>query len=219
MRKIKFSNNNFYHIYNRGTDRRNIFSSYFDIKRFLESLEEFNTLKPIGSLYESSFLEASVRLKRKRKSLVNIIAYCLNPNHFHLILQQVAQGGVSEFIKRLSGGYTWFFNNKHKRNGVLFQGKFKAKHIDSNEYLLHLSAYVNLNNHVHKLGGPTAKLSASSWDEYIGNATTILCKKDIILKQFNDIDEFKEFAQNSLKDIIERKERFKELQKLLLEEI
>lgn len=219
MKPRKFINGEFYHVYNRGTDHRSIFASQFDVKRFLQSLEEFNTTKPAGSLYAISFLESNVRLQRKKKRLVNIIAYCLNPNHFHLILQQVNKNGISEFLKRLTGGYAWYFNNKQKRSGVLFQGKFKAKHIDSNEYLLHLSAYVNLNNHVHKLSGPTAKLSVSSWDEYIGNTTTALCKKDIILEQFSDVEEFKEFAQNSLKDILERKERFKELQKLLLEEV
>lgn len=219
MKPRKFINGEFYHVFNRGTDKRNIFVSQFDLKRFLKSLKEFNAIKPAGSLYAISFLEPNLQSQRRKKRLVNIIAYCLNPNHFHLILQQVNKNGISEFLKRLTGGYAWYFNNKNKRSGVLFQGKFKAKHIDSNEYLLHLSAYVNLNNFVHQLSGPTAKLSASSWDEYVDKTDTFLCKKDIILKQFGDVEEFKEFAQNSLKDIIERKERSKELQKLLLEEI
>lgn len=218
MKHPPFINNGFFHVYNRGVDQRNIFSTSHDVKRFLESMNEFNTEKPIGSIYESSFLDPKVRFNRKKKRLINIIAYCLNPNHFHLILQQVRNGGISEFMKRLLGGYTWYFNNKHKRNGSLFQGTFKAKYIDSNEYLLHLSAYVNLNKQVHQLSGLTAKLSASSWDEYIEKILTSICNKNVILKQFNNVLEYKHFSESLLIDIIDKKQRFKELENLLLEE-
>jgi len=77
--------------------------------------------------------------------LVEIIVYCLNPNHYHIILRQVSEGGVSKFMLKLSSGYSSYFNKKNKRSGSLFQGRFKAVHIDSNEYLLYLSAYVNKN--------------------------------------------------------------------------
>ena len=67
--------------------------------------------------------------------LVQIICYCLNPNHYHLLLKEIKDGGISEFMKRVGGGYTWYFNNKHKRSGTLFQGRFKSVHIKSNEQL------------------------------------------------------------------------------------
>lgn len=225
-RKTPFVNGEFYHIYNRGVDKRNIFSDTDDLDRFFKSMNEFNTIEPIGSLYENSFKStqlggSTAKLGGKNK-LVNFICYCVNPNHFHFILEQFTDGGISEFMKRLSGGYTWYFNNKYKRNGSLFQGKFKSIHVDSNEYLLHLSAYVNLNDRVHQLGGRTAKLmdSRSSWKEYlgkIGGNTENFCKKDIILDQFDDVAEYKTFAESSLRDIIERKNSKKELEGLLLE--
>ena len=145
-------------MYNRGVDKRIIFTDEYDIRRFFQSVVEFNTPQPIGSLYESSFRRLGGETPKFEGKLVNIIAYCLNPNHFHMLLEQAMDGGISEFMKRLGGGFTNYFNNKYKRSGSLFQGVFKDVHIDTNEYLLHVSAYVNLNDHVHKLGGETPKL-------------------------------------------------------------
>lgn len=145
---------------------------------------------------------------------MRIICYCLNPNHYHLILKQLSEGGISAFLQRLSGGYTQYFNIKHNRNGVLFQGKFKSVPIHSNEHLLHTSAYVNLNNRIH---GVRKGAAISSWDEYLGNIKGGLCSRGIILKQFKNLSEYKNFAESLLHDIIERKERLKELQELLLE--
>src|SRR3989338_5745511 len=193
MKKPKLVNGEFYHIYNRVVDKRNVFIDDYDLERFFQGIDEFNTVNPIGSLYESSFLDQSVRAKRKNKSLIKFIAYCLNPNHYHFILQQITDGGITEFMKRLNGGYTWYFNNKYKRSGALFQGRFKAVHVDTNKYLLHLSIYVNLNNLVHNLplGGSTAKLSKSSWEEYgEGIKQFNFCSKDIILKQFKNRREY-----------------------------
>jgi putative transposase len=217
MKHPKFINGEFYHIYNRGVDRRNIFSDSYDLYRFFQSMDEFNVSEPIGSIYEASFLDLAVTAKRKRKRLVKFIAYCMNPNHYHFILQQAKEGGLSEFIKRLAGGYTWYFNNKYHRSGSLFQGTFKAKRIDSNEYLLHLSAYVNLNYKVHKLGGLTAKLIKSSWDEYIANDSEAFCEKQIISEQFSKSYDYKKFAEDSLIDIVARQQRDKDFGGLLLE--
>ncbi|KKT42295.1 MAG: Transposase [Candidatus Giovannonibacteria bacterium GW2011_GWA2_44_13b] len=180
-------------------------------------MDEFNTIIPIGSLYESSFLAPEIKNKRRRKKLVNFISYCLNLNHYHFILEQLVENGVSQFMHRLSGGYSWQFNNKYERSGSLFQGTFKAKLIDSNDYLLHLSAYVNLNYRVHQLGGLAAKLIKSSWEEYTINSKMAICKKKIILDQFSSAKEYKTFALEALPSMIERKEKDKDFADLLLE--
>ena len=161
-RRTQFGNGEFYHVYNRGVDRRSIFSDNLDVNRFMNSLGAFNQKEPVGSLYEESFRKNA----RQPEALVKILAYCLNPNHYHILLQQQLENGVSEFMKRLGGGYTWYFNNRHNRNGALFQGKFKAVHVDQGAELVRLSAYINLNDRVHQLGGPTAKLVRSSWRAY-----------------------------------------------------
>ena len=212
MRKTRFGNGEFYHIYNRGTDKRRVFLDQEDFKRFLQSMNEFNSQIPIGSLFENSF-RGETKLGSRTVKLVDIVCYCLNPNHYQLMLRQRIENGVSEFMKRLSGAYTQYFNIKYKRSGVLFQGKFKATHIDSNEYLLHASAYVNLNNRVHHIND---RSSRSSWGECLDDNSG-MCAKDIILKQFKKPVEYKEFAESSLRDILERKQLHKELEKILLE--
>lgn len=220
-RKISLAIGEHYHIYNRGVDKRIIFIDKYDIQRFFKSMIEFNVVDPIGSLYLNSLLQLRGETPNLGQRLVNIIAYCLNPNHFHLILEQLVDGGISEFMKRLSGGYTGYFNQKHDRSGSLFQGVFKDVHIDSNEYLLHASAYVNLNDRVHQLRSETPKLveSMSSWEEYIDKRVKGICEKEIILGQFRNIDEYKEFAFSSLESILKRKIELKDFDKLLLEQI
>ena len=212
MRKIRFANGEFDHIYNRGVDKRSVFLDDTDFERFLQSMREFNSQKPIGSLFENSFRNKD-QLGNRVAKLVDIVAYCLNKNHYHLILAQKIEGGISEFMHRLGTGYTQSFNIKYKRNGALFQGKFKALHVDSNEYLLNLSAYVNLNNQVHKIKN---KMIKSSWEEYI-DGNNHMCAKDIVLKQFDTLSEYKNFAGSSLQDILARKKLYKEMEKLLCE--
>lgn len=218
-RKTSFANGEFYHVFNRGVDKRIVFTDKYDMCRFFKSLIEFNAVDPIGSLYENSRRDRECGGETATHSgkLVNIIAYCLNPNHYHLILEQLVDGGISEFMKRI-GGYTWYFNNKYERNGSLFQGVFKAVHIDSNEYLLHSSVYVNLNNRVHKLDGSTELVeSRSSWGEYMDPKIEGVCEKEIILGQFKNANEYEKFAFSSLESILQRREELKDLQELLID--
>lgn len=223
VRKTQFAEGECYHIYNRGVDKRSIFNDREDTERFFQCMQEFNVIEPIGSLYENSFRrdqlggKASKLIAEEGAPLVECIAYCLNPNHFHFILRQVVERGIEKLMQKIGTGYTMFFNNKYERSGSLFQGKFKAAHIDSNEYLLHLSSYVNLNNRVHQLGGKASKLVMSSWEEYISERVRGICEKEIILGQFGNIDEYKEFALSSLESIIKRKQDMKGIEDLLFE--
>lgn len=218
MRKMNFANGEYYHIFNRGVDKRNIFANHEDYARFFQSVDEFNSINPIGSIYENSFRKNGNQVSRKtpiniKKKLVGVICYCFNPNHYHFILKQLADRGIEKFMHKLGVGYTKYFNQKHDRSGVLFQGAFKAIHIDSNEYLLHLSAYVNLNNLVHKLGNSVSK---SSWNEYMkleGGKTVDFCEKNAVLSQFRSTRDYKEFAEESLIGIKKRKD----LEKLFME--
>ena len=204
MRKVQFNKKEHYHIYNRGVDKRKFIMDEEDLERFLESMAEFNTTFPIGSIYENSFAKKSrnVQLGSRASKLVNFVCYCINPNHYHFILEQLGENSISKFMHRLGTGYTNYFNKKYERSGTLFQGAFKAIHIDSNEYLLHLSAYINLNRRVHKLGSEASK---SSWEEYV-RGDGRLCKKDIILRQFKNKEDYCKFAEASLEDIIARKD-------------
>ncbi len=210
MRKTPLLLGEYYHIYNRGTDKRNIFVDEKDLIRFWESIFDFNRTDPIGSVYEFSFKKKSGNVDKKIKPLVQFVAYCINPNHFHFLVTPLQEKGIEKFMQRLGNGYTKYFNNRHKRSGVLFQGKFKSKYIDSNQYLLHLSAYINGNN---KLGHRMSKLSKSSMGEFLGETSgRKLCNTKIILGQFRSKKEHKDFAVSSLEDIKLRKEMAKELE-------
>ena len=200
MRNLVFADNEFYHIYNRGTDKRSIFSDRKDLHRFFLSMQEFNTIEPIGSIYEESFNKANKN--KDSEKLIEFIAYCLNPNHYHFILKQISDRGIAKFMHRLGTGYTKYFNEKNVRGGSLFQGKFKASHIASNEYLLHASAYVNLNFKIHHL--KKESLHHSSWSEYEKNSPGI-CSKEIILEQFKSIEKYKKFAEDSVAITLKRR--------------
>lgn len=212
MYRTKFINNEYYHIFNRGVDKRTIFLDRWDLDRFYQSMIEFNTLEPIGSIYENSFRKNPLgsEAPKLQKKLVDFICYCLNPNHYHFILSPLVDKGIERFMHKLGCGYTNYFNGKYKRNGSLFQGVFKAIHINSNEYLLHLSVYINLNNKVHSLGEKAFK---SSWEEYNIDNHANFCNNKTILGQFKNHSEYQEFAKNSLIDIKQRKD----MKKLLLE--
>jgi len=133
-----------YHIFNRGVDKRDTYTSKNDYIRFYLSLDVFNTIQP-----SSNFEDSKNKQRSKGDRLVQIYAYSLLPNHFHLIVKQCVDGGISEFMKRIQGGYTSHFNEKYNRSGALFQGRFKRIHIDTEEYYQYLFVYVNENHYVH----------------------------------------------------------------------
>jgi len=223
MRKFEFQTGEFYHIYNRGVDKRDVFGDEKDYVRFLRSMREFNDLEPIGSLHIKKKLENQSGTRRGstpcegveplRKHLVEFICYCLNRNHYHFILKQLENKGISEFMKRLSGGYTGYFNQKHKRSGSLFQGTYKAIHIKTDSYLLWLSGYINGNAEIHKISKAENWIWGSYLD-YAGKRGGTLCHKETILSQFEDANEYKDLVSVIIKESGERKE---ELKKYLLE--
>jgi putative transposase len=211
MRKIPFINGEYYHIYNRGVDKRKVFLCHYDYLRFLKSLREFNCEDPVVSLYLKDRLLAAKPLKTKKlpqgKKIVEIISYCLIPNHFHLILKQLKEGGISEFMKRVGGGYTWHFNYKYKRSGSLFQGTFKAIHIDTNSYLLYLSAYVNGNYMIHKIKNINWRFTGL-------NDKKNLCNMKVVSDEFGSISKYKKYVYDVSREIKEHRE---DMEKYLLE--
>jgi putative transposase len=212
-RKVKLVKDEYYHIYNRGTDKREIFSCDLDYLRFLKSLKEFNVLQPIGSLYEKHLRDKKKMSKNGHpmSKLVEIISYCLNPNHYHLILKQIRERGIEKFMQRVGNGYTKYYNQRNDRSGVLFQGPFKSAHIDANKYFLYVSAYVNMNHFIHGYeNGYTASIrnpwKYSSLPDYLGRRNGTLCNKTPILNQFKNIQEYKEFLINNGTYLKEKKD-------------
>jgi putative transposase len=219
MRKTVFANEACYHIFNRGVDKREVFLDEEDYLRFLTCLREFNdnskyeqriflkNQKVMDSKELSSCTQELSSLEESQQPLVEIICYCLNPNHYHLILKQLVENGIKIFMHKLGTGYTNYFNKKYNRSGALFQGPFKAIQIDSNDYLLYLSVYVNSNYIIHGYEKGAKLLSGSEWRycsvlDYLGKRNGTLCKKEIILNQFSEgqYAQFLEANTNWFKD-------------------
>ncbi|MDA2922906.1 transposase, partial [Patescibacteria group bacterium AH-259-L07] len=146
-RKVTFVNNQFYHIYNRGVEKRDVFMNEKDYLRFIHDLYELNdqNLVENSSFRFNQNYRLPVSIVKQRELLVNILCFCLMPNHYHLILEQLKDNGIPRFMQKLGIGYVNYFNIKYERVGSLFQGRYQAIHIDNENYLLHLSRYIHLN--------------------------------------------------------------------------
>ncbi len=181
MRKQPLVLNEYYHIYNRGVDKRDIFIDNTDIKRFIESILEFNQIDKVVSLANLRKNKSEIgakSLSKDRKPLVAIVAYCLNPNHFHFVLKQLADGGISKFMLKIQSGYTSYFNVKNQRSGSLFQGTFKAHHIGNENYFNKMLGYVNNNYEVHDIPESKKDLIFASDYEYKNNNFKIVKKEE-----------------------------------------
>lgn len=147
--RIQYMENEFYHVLNRGVDKRTIFMDEEDHFRFIHDLYEFNDEQNTYTnnyLFHTKYLDIGCpNIKRKRDKLVNIHAFAMMPNHYHLLLSPVAENGISRFMKKLNMGYAKYFNEKNKRVGALFQGKYKSVHVANERHFLYLPYYIHFN--------------------------------------------------------------------------
>lgn len=160
MKRPIFTPGNIYHVYNRGTDKRDIFLDEEDYLRGVHDLWEFNDENPAANAfyklislktyevvktYEVGLRKMGKQDRQPRKLLVKIHAFVLMKNHFHLLLESFSAKGISEFMRKFGTGYTNYFNQKYKRAGGLFQGKFKAIHITKDAHFIHIPYYIHCN--------------------------------------------------------------------------
>jgi len=137
---MRFAEGEFYHIYNRGVDGREIFLKTSDYQRFLDGLLAFNTNCPV-TLREFDY---GAKIAKNDK-LCSLICYVLMKNHVHFVVRCANPENLSKYLQKVFIGYTAFFNEKYRRIGVLFQGGSKSQHIDSDRYIRHIVDYVHLN--------------------------------------------------------------------------
>src|SRR3989344_5764968 len=180
MRRQPFITGEYYHIYNRGVDKRNVFNSRKDLERFLESIKEFNRIEAIGSIRNKrKNLQTVLKaLSGSKKPLVSFVVYCLNPNHFHFVLKQLMDGGIAKFMQKLQAGYTYYFNVKYSRTGALFQGTFKSQIMANENYFNKILGYVNKNYKVHYIPKNKSHLVYASDYEYENNNLKIVSKEE-----------------------------------------
>lgn len=167
-----------------------IFNVARDYKRFIETMIYYQIAGPKPRF---SFATTESDHPDSNNKIIDIISYCLMPNHFHFLLQQKRHGGITEFISKLTNSYTKYFNIKNNRSGPLLQGEFKAVHVKTDEQLVHLSRYIHLNPLVGYVIKDLETYHWSSYLEYVGITKVNICSKKIILNQFNSADSYKQF--------------------------
>jgi putative transposase len=143
-RNVTFAPGEFYHVYNRGTEKRTIFKDKADYNRFIELLFLSNSSKSVNVRDLKKTFKNIFEFDRG-KALVSIGAYCLMPNHFHILITPLSDEGLAKFMNKLSTSYSMYFNKRFERTGSLFEGTYKAKHADTDEYLKYLFSYIHLN--------------------------------------------------------------------------
>ena len=194
----------YYHIFNRGVNRQEIFFNKRNYRHFLKALDYYRYLKPpisfsrINTLSTKDWENFSMSKFAHQKN-VSIVCYCLMPNHFHLILQQTSEEGISTFMRRATNSYTKYLNKRENRTGPLFEGVFKSRLIETDQHLLHLSRYIHLNpytsflikNHEDLLNYPWSSLK-----DYLSSNENLMPKieKEIVTDQFENYEEYKKFV-------------------------
>lgn len=190
-RKVPLVSGEYYHIFNRGVNKLPIFSDVRDYKRFIKSVLYYQIEGPKPRF--SLFTPLTINIDGNEK-IVEILCYCLMPNHFHFLLRQIKNNGITEFLGKFSNSYTKYFNIKHGRVGPILQGEFKSVLVENNEQLLHLSRYIHLNPLISGVIQKLENYQWSSYPEYLGISATDICSKDTILGQFQETQDYKQFV-------------------------
>jgi REP-associated tyrosine transposase len=172
-RKVSFLPNDYYHVYNRGAHQSNVFRNDADY----------------------AFLLKYVKREAERCN-VTVIAYCLMDNHFHFLLRQNGDVEISKFMQAVFNIYTKAFNTKYGHSGTLFEGPFKAIHVDRNEYLLHLCRYIHRNPLQAGLVVKREQWHYSNYSEFVGKRNGALIDREFVETNFGSPDVYEDFVMN-----------------------
>ncbi|MBU2595265.1 transposase [Patescibacteria group bacterium] len=211
MESRNFINGNLYHLYNRGVAKQRIFNNNYDYQRLLNTfayyLDRAVTLK-ISEVNKDKLIE--ILSEKPKKPQVEILSFCLMPNHFHLIAKQILDFGITNFMRYSLDSYTKYFNIKYDRVGPIFQGKFKSKEIKTDEQFMHLSRYIHLNPLTSRLVSSPEDYDWSSFALYLSETKTRLSQPKNILAYFQSMKEYNYFIKD-FQDYIRSNEEINEL--------
>lgn len=175
--------NSYYHVYNRGVEGRNIFLDRQDYETFLYYLYVYIAAP---AEIQERYPELPLRLKDKNLSGdIYLVAYCLMPNHFHLLLKQKSANAMPKLVKQVINGYTTYFNKKYKRTGTIFQGRYKSARIASEYLLVQMTRFVHLNPSIAKL---CVNLRDYLWSSYVDHRLT-----SGIINRFGNVEDWEKF--------------------------
>lgn len=219
-RKTPLVTGEIYHIFNRGINRQPTFIDKRELGRAKLTINFYMSSRPPLSLSKFLRLESKkqnelINFLKKCKKAVEIFSYCLMPNHFHFLLKQLEDNGISKFISNFQNSYTKYFNTKRKRDGSLFLDQFKAVRVETDEQLLHLSRYIHLNPYTSYIVKTFEELEKYPW-----SSLPDFLKKDdqninvhFIISFFGGIKKYKKF----ILDQADYQRKLKEIKHLILE--
>ena len=196
-RHMSFLPKNYYHIYNRGVNKQKIFYVDNDYKSFQKQLYIRNSIKHFDS---NRIKDKSLQEIDRNDSIVDIIAYALMPNHFHLLIHEKVEGGISNFMKKLGTAHAMYMNTKYQRSGPLMCRPFRSKHVDSDTYLRWVLNYIHVNpcelNHVQKIENLRQYPYSSFTDYYCGSRPeSLVITPEALPYSVSEIDNLKELKQ------------------------
>lgn len=230
-RTKQYLENSYYHIYNRGVEKRLIFMDEQDYGVFLSYLKEYLSFRDEAEL-SNKFSNPDTSYKEKDRILrvlklnnfygeITLIAYCLMPNHFHFFIKQKGHQSIDKFMQSLATRYVMYFNRKHKRVGALFQDIYKAVTIDNDQQFIYLSKYIHKQAVLHNLRTKGSTLRAynhmfshpSSYLEYLGERKTEWVHPEEVLAFFSKTN-----PKLSYQNFVEESDDFSPIKKQILEE-
>ena len=200
-RQTPFVSGEYYHVFNRGVAKQVTFVNKSDYERAMLALEYYRFTNPPLKL--SKFRDMSTEdkskielaLRHKNDRLVDILSFVIMPNHFHFLLKQNVDGGISKYISQFTNSYTRYYNTKNNRVGPMFQGAFKSVLVESSEQLIHLSRYIHLNPYVSSLASKV-ELPAYPWSSlpaYLGRENNFI-DLEPMRSQFRGKYNYKDFV-------------------------
>jgi len=200
LRPIPFLTGEYYHLYNRGNDKRTVFLDECDYKRFMALLYMCNTTGPLDmrKFFNEGKAFADIFSEKRKDTLVDIGVYTLMPNHFHILIHEKIEKGISTFMQKLATAYSMYFNRKYERTGSLFEGKFKAKHVNNDPYFHWIFSYAHLN---------IVNLIAPKWKE---NGISDIEKVRKFVEDYKYSSYFDYFVGDRVEGAILNKEEFPE---------
>lgn len=215
-RKTPLVTNEIYHVFNRGINRAPTFTNKRELARAVETVNFYRFANPPVRL-SKYFTLANERRKEilqimeNHPKLVEIYSYCFMPNHFHFLLRQAKDVGISKFLSNFQNSYTRYFNTRNKRDGSLFLDQFKAVRIETEEQCLHVSRYIHLNPYTSYIVGSLDELKKYPWSSLLtylsSNTNNSLVNTDLVKNFFKEDIEYGQFIfgqadyQRSLKEI------------------
>jgi len=192
-----------YHIYNRGIDKKPTFTSKLEYKRALLTMRYYRfdhktiRLSQFLQLNSDERTETLERLENSDMKNIDILCYCLMPNHFHILVRQRIEHGISRFMSNFQNSYTRFSNLRHKHEGSLFLDQCKAKRIEDDTQLLHVNRYIHLNPYTSYVVNTLEEVCTYLWSsmgEYLRDKVDCICDVDTVMRAFRNKQEYTRFV-------------------------